>query len=299
MTSEPGQAGRRPQVAILTVSDRCARGESIDRSGPVLAALLEERLGATIVANACVPDDRRAIAEQVKAWALPGSGIDLVLSTGGTGLGPRDITPEAVGPLIERLAPGLMELARMRTAAKTPRTFLSRGIAGSIGSTLVLTLPGSPRGALEQCEARHKSEQAAGKVRVTCIVSHSAGYSENTTLEASEDHSGNKNTIQAIGSAATYLQRYTLKLALGLSASTDDDGQGGKKVKSSAQAKRDGDMTKFNEIKRDIESAINVEHLKHVNEIHSDEIEAMPHGWYELLKQDYDAKLDALQAVTA
>lgn len=146
---------------------------------------------------------------------------------------------------------------------------------------------------------RHKSEQAAGKVRVTCIVSHSAGYSENTTLEASEDHSGNKNTIQAIGSAATYLQRYTLKLALGLSASTDDDGQGGKKVKSSAQAKRDGDMTKFNEIKRDIESAINVEHLKHVNEIHSDEIEAMPHGWYELLKQDYDAKLDALQAVTA
>jgi hypothetical protein len=93
------------------------------------------------------------------------------------------------------------------------------------------------------------------------------------------------------------LQRYTLKLALGLSASADDDGQGGKKVKSSAQAKRDGDMTKFNEIKRDIESAINVEHLKHVNEIHSDEIEAMPHGWYELLKQDYDAKLDALQAV--
>jgi hypothetical protein len=144
---------------------------------------------------------------------------------------------------------------------------------------------------------RHKSEQAGQKLRVTCIVSHAGGYSEKTTLEAAEDHSGNKNTIQAIGSAATYLQRYTLKLALGLSASADDDGQGGKKVKSSAQAKRDRDMTKFNEIKRDIESAINVEHLKHVNEIHSDEIEAMPHGWYELLKQDYDAKLDALQAV--
>lgn len=145
---------------------------------------------------------------------------------------------------------------------------------------------------------RHKSEQSNGKVRVTCIVSHAGGYSENTTLEASEDHSGNKNTIQAIGSAATYLQRYTLKLALGLSASTDDDGQGGKKVKSSAQAKRDGDMTKFNEIKRDIESAISIEHLKHVNELHEDEISAMPNAWFELLKQDYDVKMDALKAVT-
>lgn len=144
---------------------------------------------------------------------------------------------------------------------------------------------------------RYRSEQSAGKLRVTCILSHSGGHSENTTLEAPEDHSGNKNPIQAIGSSVTYLQRYTLKLGVGLSASTDDDGQGGKKVKSSAQAKRDGDMTKFNEIKRDIESAISVDHLKHVNEIYGEEIEAMPHGWYELLKQDYDAKLEALQAV--
>jgi len=147
---------------------------------------------------------------------------------------------------------------------------------------------------------RHKSEQGGQKLRVTCIVSHSGGYSENTTLEAAEDHSGNKNVIQAIGSAATYLQRYTLKLALGLAASTDDDGNGGagaKKAKSSAQAKRDGDQEKFNEIRRDIESAISIEHLKHVNEIHGDDIEAMPHGWFDLLKQDYDAKFEALQAV--
>lgn len=147
---------------------------------------------------------------------------------------------------------------------------------------------------------RHKSEQIGQKLRVTCIVSHAGGYSENTTLEAAEDHSGNKNTIQAIGSAATYLQRYTLKLALGLSASVDDDGNGNgtpKKAKSSAAAKRDGDMTKFNEIKLDIQNAITIEHLKHVNQLHEDAISEMPHAWFDLLKQDYDAKLESLQAV--
>lgn len=146
---------------------------------------------------------------------------------------------------------------------------------------------------------RHKSEQSNGKLRVTCIVSHASGYSEPTTLEAAEDHSGNKNSIQAIGSAATYLQRYTLKLALGLSASTDDDGQGGKKVKSSAAAKRDGDMTKFNEIKSDINTALNPDHLRHVNEVHGDDIEAMPHAWYNLLKDEYDSKMSSFEAVQA
>ncbi len=146
-------ADRPVAVAILTVSDRCSRGEAVDRSGPALGELLGTRLGATIAGAACVPDDAEAIARQVRAWANGDAAVDLVLTTGGTGLSPRDRTPEAIRPLLDREAPGLMELARAATAATSPRSYLSRGIAGTIGRTLVLTLPGSVAGATEQCEA--------------------------------------------------------------------------------------------------------------------------------------------------
>ena len=141
------------RAAVLTVSDRCSGGKAIDTSGPALCEVLRSRLGATVVETRCVPDEREQIASCFVEWSSPRFAIDLVLSTGGTGLAPRDITPEAALSVLERRHSGLMELARMRCAATTPRAFLSRGVAGTIGRTLIITLPGSPRGAAECLEA--------------------------------------------------------------------------------------------------------------------------------------------------
>lgn len=125
----------------------------MDGSGPAVADALRVRLGAEVVETRVVPDECERIAACFVEWSGPGRGIDLVVSTGGTGLGPRDVTPEALRSVMEREHPGMMELARLRCLAKTPRAYLSRGIAGTIGRTLVLTLPGSPRGAVENLEA--------------------------------------------------------------------------------------------------------------------------------------------------
>lgn len=141
------------RAAVLTVSDRCSRGEATDTSGPALCELLRSNLGATIVATRCLPDERDQLAACFVEWSGAGAGIDLILSTGGTGLAPRDITPEAALSVFERQHAGLMELARLRCMSKTPRTFLSRGVAGTIGRTLILTLPGSLRGSTENLEA--------------------------------------------------------------------------------------------------------------------------------------------------
>ena len=158
------------RVAVLTVSDRCSRGAAIDTSGPGLETMARERLGAEIVARACLPDEADQIAAKFIEWAAVRPSIDLVLSTGGTGLAPRDVTPEAALRVLERQHPGLMELARMRCYAKTPRTFLSRGVAGTIGRPLILTLPGSPRGSSENLEAildilPHAIETLRGEVQ--------------------------------------------------------------------------------------------------------------------------------------
>ena len=142
-----------PRVAVLTVSDRCARGEAEDVSGPALVALCRERLGATEIATALVQDDAGSIREQLLAWVRSELPPELILTTGGTGLGPRDVTPEATAEVIERRHPALLELARLRALPKTPRAFLSRGEAGAVGSTLIVNLPGSPRGATETLEA--------------------------------------------------------------------------------------------------------------------------------------------------
>lgn len=138
-------------ASVLTVSDRCSRDETVDTSGPMLERLLSGKLGARIVASSCVPDEKEVIARQLRSWAL--EGVDLILTTGGTGLGPRDVTPEATAMVIQRRHPGLLELARLRCSAKTPRAFLSRGEAGTIEQTLIVNLPGSPRGASEFLEA--------------------------------------------------------------------------------------------------------------------------------------------------
>lgn len=147
------------RVAILTISDRCSRGEMTDQSGPALAAMARERLSAQVVAAACVPDEVVQIASVFRNWSRPGMEIDLILSTGGTGLAPRDVTPEAAMAVIERQHAGLMELARLRCMQRmpaspaAPRAYLSRGVAGSLGQTLIITLPGSLRAALENFEA--------------------------------------------------------------------------------------------------------------------------------------------------
>jgi molybdenum cofactor synthesis domain-containing protein len=161
-----------PRVAVLTVSDRCSRGERPDLSGPALCQIVRERLVWEVAATRCLPDDRPALARQFREWAIHGDGgaLDLILSTGGTGLAPRDVTPEAAMEVIDRPHPGLMELARLRCLPHTARTYLSRGVAGVCGRTLILTLPGSPRGATENLEAildilPHAIETLRGEVR--------------------------------------------------------------------------------------------------------------------------------------
>lgn len=151
--STPEQAADAPRVAVLTISDRCARGEQEDTSGPALTELLRDRLGAEIAATACVPDFFERIAHQLKDWALGAPRPDVILTTGGTGLSERDVTPEATASVLDRRHPALLELARLRCYETTPRAFLSRGEAGTIGQTLVLNLPGSKRGAVQMCEA--------------------------------------------------------------------------------------------------------------------------------------------------
>jgi molybdenum cofactor synthesis domain-containing protein len=143
------------RVCVLTVSDRCSQGQAEDASGPAVVRLICEKLSAEVVATAVVPDEVDQIQQKLRGWAMGELRPDLIVTTGGTGLSPRDFTPEATAAVLERHHPGLLELARLRcyTTTKTPRVFLSRGSAGTIGQTMILNLPGSPRGAAETLEA--------------------------------------------------------------------------------------------------------------------------------------------------
>lgn len=157
------------QCAVLTVSDRCSRGETADTSGPALAELLERHSGF-VLERACEPDEPERIEARLREWADPQRRLDLVLTTGGTGLSPRDRTPEATRRVIEREAPGLAEAMRAAGLAKTPRAMLSRGVAGVCGRTLILNLPGSRKGAVESLEAvlgvlPHAVQMLRGEVR--------------------------------------------------------------------------------------------------------------------------------------
>jgi len=139
------------RVGILTVSDRGARGEYRDLSGPAIRELVTERLGATVQREAIVPDERAGIAAALQDWADE-VGLDLVLTTGGTGFAPRDVTPEATRGIIEREAPGLVEAMRAASLAVTPHAMLSRAVAGIRGTTLIVNLPGSPKAVRENLE---------------------------------------------------------------------------------------------------------------------------------------------------
>lgn len=131
------------RVAVLTVSDAGARGERADSSGEV-AERWARGVGAVSVERALVADETVAVVQRLLAWCDGGT-IDLVLTTGGTGLGARDVTPEATRAILERAADGLAERLRGETAEGEPRSALGRGVAGVRGRTLVVNLPGSPR----------------------------------------------------------------------------------------------------------------------------------------------------------
>jgi len=141
------------RCAVLTVSDRASRGQYEDKSGPALVAFVTGKLGGIVVETVCVADEEDQIVKQFEDWLGQSPVIDLILSTGGTGLSPRDRTPEAAMRVIDRPHAGLMEMARHRTSEITEMAYLSRGVAGAAGGSLIITLPGSPKGAVEQVEA--------------------------------------------------------------------------------------------------------------------------------------------------
>jgi molybdopterin adenylyltransferase len=142
-----GLAGKR--VVVITVSDSAAAGTRTDQSGPEACRLLAEE-GAEVDEPVVVADERAEVAARIRQAA---SRADLVLTTGGTGLGPRDVTPEATRDVIEREAPGIAEWLRARGREQTPLASLSRGVAGVLGSSLVVNLPGSPRAVRDGIEA--------------------------------------------------------------------------------------------------------------------------------------------------
>lgn len=134
-------AGAR--ALVVTVSDRSSRGERPDTSGPLLASLLAG-LGFEVGDVVVVPDEVQAVQGALRDGAA--ASYDVVVTTGGTGLSPRDVTPEATRPLLDREAPGLADALRRRGEAAVPTAVLSRGLAGTIGTTLVVNLPGSSGG---------------------------------------------------------------------------------------------------------------------------------------------------------
>ena len=136
-------------AAVLTVSDSCARGERTDVSGPAVAEVLRRR-SFSIVGSEVVPDEQIAIQKAIAYWV---GEAQLVVTTGGTGVAERDVTPEATQAICERLLDGIAERMRSEGAKKTPFAVLSRGVCGVRGKSIVLNLPGSPNGAVESLEA--------------------------------------------------------------------------------------------------------------------------------------------------
>lgn len=137
------------RVGILTISTKGARGEREDTSGAVIRELVSTpEIGGQVVAYEIVPDDRAVIEARLRQWA-DDQKIGLILTTGGTGLGPYDLTPEATLAVLERQAPGIAEAMRLESLKHTPFGMLSRAVAGTRGSSLIINLPGSPKGVRE------------------------------------------------------------------------------------------------------------------------------------------------------
>jgi molybdenum cofactor synthesis domain-containing protein len=152
-------------IAVLTISDRCSQGLMTDTAGPAVAALIKEHWPEAEISTSLLPDDEDAIVARLRE--LCGQNAALVITVGGTGLGPRDRTPEATRRVIDRQAPGLAEAMRARCAERNPYAWLSRGVAGMKAKTLIVNLPGSRRGAEESLASilallKHGLEVASG-----------------------------------------------------------------------------------------------------------------------------------------
>lgn len=138
------------RTAVLTVSDRCYRGEREDISGKIIADKIQAT-GWLLVQTGIVPDESNLIQTKLIEWCDAGN-IDLILTTGGTGFAPRDITPEATSAVIERITPGLTEAMRLASLKITPHAMLSRASAGIRKRTIIINLPGSPKSVIENLE---------------------------------------------------------------------------------------------------------------------------------------------------
>jgi len=138
------------RFGILTLSDRSSRGERADSSGPALAHLIQAE-GWSVTKQSLLPDDESAIRAILIEWADSGE-LDVILTTGGTGFSPRDVTPEATRAVIERESPGLAEAMRAASSRITPHAMLSRIVTGIRRKTLIINLPGSPKGAVENLQ---------------------------------------------------------------------------------------------------------------------------------------------------
>ncbi len=136
------------RVAILVASDSGAAGERADRSGKLIEELITAA-GWTVTEKAITPDDRTVIAAQLRSWA-DGDDVALIVTTGGTGVGPRDVTPEATLDVVDRLVPGMAEQMRAQTVTQTPMAMISRQVVGIRGHTLIVNVPGSPK-AVQEC----------------------------------------------------------------------------------------------------------------------------------------------------
>lgn len=152
------------KAAVLTISDSCFRGTRIDESGEYISQILSNS-GWEVVFKEIVPDEKNLIKEKLMGWS---NIVDLIITTGGTGFSPRDVTPEATLEVIERRAPGISEFIRHEGLSKTPNASLSRGESGLRGKTLIVNLPGSLNGVKDGMEAlqkilSHAMEMIAGK----------------------------------------------------------------------------------------------------------------------------------------
>jgi molybdopterin adenylyltransferase len=132
-------------VLIVTLSDRAARGEYEDRSGPEIETLFQAQFPTAALERILIGDEKEALKQQIQR----SEGFDVIITTGGTGIGPRDITPDVVNPMLDREIPGIMEFIRTKHGERLPSALLSRSVAGVIGTTLVYTLPGSVKAVRE------------------------------------------------------------------------------------------------------------------------------------------------------